>query len=373
MSEILTKSGKLWVFERFRTDPSLPKRQDPGREDRLRELVTGIKNDPKTTETGDPSLTSPYRTGHGAPRFIVANSGVPVARTNPRGDDEEPGEGHYTIAVASGSLTAGTEAGYALNQINGELRSIKGHRPRKAWFGRFLVQVLRPIVWLAARFRSRLFVDGPKTPLGLPASTEWPEQVGDPAQAPPPTITVDEFFGAIKAAPEEAASITARAESYKRAANNARAAGQKALLERLAEQVEVVRAETRLFALGLRRVLTEATVAELVKKAPRGLRLDWVANFARPIEDPKVLATKAECDARLVFDNYAVLHYDPAGKGHEMTKVEKEAARDPILFGVIEGSRKLYYVGDWVDEYCDLTMEKVVEMLGERVASQDDL
>lgn len=34
------------------------------------------------------------------------------------------------------------------------------------------------------------------------------------------------------------------------------------------------------------------------------------------------------------------------------------------MFGVINGSKKLYYVADWIDEYCDLTLDKVIEILG---------
>ena len=46
-----------------------------------------------------------------------------------------------------------------------------------------------------------------------------------------------------------------------------------------------------------------------------------------------------------------------------MTEEEKRIKKDPILFGVIYGSNKLYYIADWVDEYCDLTWDQVVEKL----------
>jgi hypothetical protein len=31
---------------------------------------------------------------------------------------------------------------------------------------------------------------------------------------------------------------------------------------------------------------------------------------------------------------------------------------------LIAGSNKLYYVADWVDEYCDLTLEKFIDVIG---------
>lgn len=49
-----------------------------------------------------------------------------------------------------------------------------------------------------------------------------------------------------------------------------------------------------------------------------------------------------------------------------MTQKEKEKAKDPILFGVIQGSRKLYFIGDWIDDYCDLTLEKMMKTIKDK-------
>lgn len=65
-----------------------------------------------------------------------------------------------------------------------------------------------------------------------------------------------------------------------------------------------------------------------------------------------------------IFDNYVVLHYDPEKKGFALTEIEKKSKKDPILFGVMKGRRILYYVGDWIDDYCDLTLDKFAEMMG---------
>jgi len=47
---------------------------------------------------------------------------------------------------------------------------------------------------------------------------------------------------------------------------------------------------------------------------------------------------------------------------------EIDAKRDPILFGVIDGKRKLYFVGEWEDEYCNLTLDQMADVLGREVA-----
>jgi hypothetical protein len=37
---------------------------------------------------------------------------------------------------------------------------------------------------------------------------------------------------------------------------------------------------------------------------------------------------------------------------------------------LIKGSKKLYYICDWVDEYCDLTLDKVVEIVGKETIEE---
>lgn len=60
--------------------------------------------------------------------------------------------------------------------------------------------------------------------------------------------------------------------------------------------------------------------------------------------------------------------------GEVEKKVEKE--RDPILFGsfidrtVDEMSQRMYYLGDWVDEYCDLTLDKLVSQTNKSIVKE---
>lgn len=70
----------------------------------------------------------------------------------------------------------------------------------------------------------------------------------------------------------------------------------------------------------------------------------------------------------MVFDNYCVLSYDPKGENRALTEAEKrtleEKRKDPILFGVVKGSRRLYHVGSWKDEYCDLIFGDLLDRYG---------
>ena len=67
------------------------------------------------------------------------------------------------------------------------------------------------------------------------------------------------------------------------------------------------------------------------------------------------------------------MHYDPAGKSSAKTKKEIEEEKDPILFGVFKESRRLYYIGDWIDEYCNLTMNEVAKLLGKKSVYANDI
>lgn len=111
--------------------------------------------------------------------------------------------------------------------------------------------------------------------------------------------------------------------------------------------------------------LTETQIVDFYKKCEKGLRLDWIKNYARVIPD-KFVEVKKKLDDLKIFDNYVILHYDPDLKSFKETEAEieeKKRPKDPILFGVMQDSRKLYYIGDWIDEYCDLTLDKVLEVL----------
>lgn len=177
-------------------------------------------------------------------------------------------------------------------------------------------------------------------------------------------MPIEQFFRSVQNGVEELEVVEGRMRGYLAAIEQARRNGQTALAEQLEENVEGVRAETQMVALKLRKYITEEQLVAFVKKAKKGLRLDWLKNFTRVVP-PHVVRTKEAADARGVFDNYVVLHYDPKRKAWSETKEERERRKDPILFGVVKGRRRLYFVGDWVDEFCDLTLDQLADVLGE--------
>ena len=173
-----------------------------------------------------------------------------------------------------------------------------------------------------------------------------------------------EFFSLVKLSSKESvATYRDRVSDYLSAVHNAVTVGQTALMEDLLRGLVTNKYESVLFAEGLYYVVTEEQMVSFVKQCEKGIKLDYIKNFTRPL--PQEVVSKIERVNQLeVFDNYVVLYYDPEGKIYKETAREEAKRKDPIVFGVIAGSTKLYYIADWVDEYCDLTLEKFIDAIG---------
>jgi hypothetical protein len=177
------------------------------------------------------------------------------------------------------------------------------------------------------------------------------------------------FFASVKNSAREIDTISNRMESYQNALAAAREAGQVALVEQLEAAAESVRVEAQLVAIKHPRYILEEDLVRFAKRVAH-VRLDWIANFTRAIPK-RILKDKARMDELCLFDNYVVLHYDPRRKGAAPTNTEKERMKDPILFGVLKGVGRLYFVGDWVDEYCHLTLDEYVAQSGKVLDLED--
>lgn len=181
-----------------------------------------------------------------------------------------------------------------------------------------------------------------------------------------PKLTVGDFFKAVKASAIDTVKYSDRVNNYLNALNHAKKNNQEALVQDIQQKIDEIKNESILYAGGFTTVITEEQVVKFYKECQKGLELTWIRNFIRVIPE-KATDKKKEADALEVFDNFVILHYDPEKKAF------KEEDKDPILFGVIRGSRKLYYIADWVDEYCDLTLEQFIEKFGDEAIKANDI
>lgn len=179
------------------------------------------------------------------------------------------------------------------------------------------------------------------------------------------TIPVQQVFEAIIGSGKKLEVLEGRLEANQAAIAEARAMGQTALAEQLQEQTPVLEMEAVLYAAGHREYISEDQLVDFAQRCERGLRLDRLANFTRLIPHD-VRVKKTRMDALMVFDGWAILHYDPENKGAALTKAEIEKKKDPILFGLLRGSRRLYHVASWEDEFCDLTFAALLDRYGKK-------
>ena len=176
---------------------------------------------------------------------------------------------------------------------------------------------------------------------------------------------VHDIFEAIKGGGKKLEILDDRLEAHQAAIKEARAMGQTALAEQLEAETSYKETEAILVAAGYKEVITEEQLIGFIEKCEKGLAMDWVKNFTRLIPQD-VRAKKTLMDVLNAFDNYVILHFDPLKKNSSLTKKEIEKKKDPILFGVVKGSRKLYHVASWKDEYCDLTFSDLVDKFGKK-------
>lgn len=156
---------------------------------------------------------------------------------------------------------------------------------------------------------------------------------------------------------------------YDTVLSNAKYNKQIALVERLEDYIEILKYELILTTSDFNKFLDEKDIITFYEKASKhekyntNLCLTYVENFIKIIPN-EITELKIKADELKVFDNYLILHYDYDGKSVDDTKAEKERKKDPILFGVIKNSKRLYYIGDWIDNYCDLTLDVLIKTIG---------
>jgi hypothetical protein len=103
--------------------------------------------------------------------------------------------------------------------------------------------------------------------------------------------------------------------------------------------------------------ILQAFVDSVKEKA---IKITPIKNYIRLI--PKNVRDEMEiAKEKKLFDDFVVIHSDPENKAVEKTIEEK---KDPILCGVIRESSRYYFIGDWQDELCDLTMDTILTQLG---------
>lgn len=150
--------------------------------------------------------------------------------------------------------------------------------------------------------------------------------------------------------------------------------GQTGLADKLKKNIVALTKERMLIANGFDTYVYRNDVTryiELVKD--KKVFICELEKFPRLIpESAKKLLMKAR--SLNVFQDFWVVYVDYTGDSDKtLTKqeiAERKKNRDPIIFGTFEKPEqaqidKMYFICDWTDEYCDLTLDKMVSKLVE--------
>lgn len=143
--------------------------------------------------------------------------------------------------------------------------------------------------------------------------------------------------------------------------------GQIESLKKLCFLADTLKKEEQLIELGITTYVYKDVIEDYIENvAENTVKIVELSRYMREIPDDLVETIEK---AKTIFDELYVVFTDYTGK--EERKVEKERRdKDPILFGSFRNQTNIadrfYFLGDWVDEYCDLTLDKLIEQYKEK-------
>lgn len=130
------------------------------------------------------------------------------------------------------------------------------------------------------------------------------------------------------------------------------------LAEQLGKRLQVIVAEMEMSIYGIDKWVDQFHIYKF-KEAVKDRTIDFVSikNFPRII--PNSVSRKiTKLQKAGIFDEFWILFNNP--KKEVVKTIEQE--KDPIVFGrLLSMPDRYYFVADWVDEYCDLTLDQFVE------------
>lgn len=151
----------------------------------------------------------------------------------------------------------------------------------------------------------------------------------------------------------------------------AKRTGQRNQIKRCLFHLDVIEKERELVKMGIDTFIYKDDITYFMKNVAKDrVKIIELENYEREIPD-EVVDVIEKCKDK--FDQLYIVFTDYS---EELTKkVVSKRDKDPILFGVFKNSEsrsvidRFYYLGDWVDEYCDLTLDKMItetERVGKR-------
>ena len=142
-----------------------------------------------------------------------------------------------------------------------------------------------------------------------------------------------------------------------------RITGQKKMAQKIYEQSQILMRELAAVKAGFDTYVLRVDILHYIKNiTKKTVKIIELENFERDIPDDVI---DKLVEAQPLFDEFFIVFTDYTGEAERTVEKEKRD-KDPILFGTIHHpgkdkvpTNRLYYIADWVDEYCDLTLEEL--------------
>ena len=146
--------------------------------------------------------------------------------------------------------------------------------------------------------------------------------------------------------------------------NKYKITGQKKGMKKLMFHLECIEKEREIVKMGINTFIYRDDIEEYIDNVAKDtVKIIELENYEREIPD-EIVNLIAEVKDK--FDQLYVVFTDYTGKIERQIKKERRE-KDPILFGTFQNQAdrtvidRFYYLGDWVDEFCDLTLDKMIE------------
>lgn len=145
--------------------------------------------------------------------------------------------------------------------------------------------------------------------------------------------------------------------------NKYKITGQKKGMKKLMFHLECIEKEREIVKIGINTFIYRDDIEEYIDSVAKDtVKIIELENYEREIPDDIVSIIEKVKDK---FDQLYVVFTDYTGKVERQIEKERRE-KDPILFGTFQNQSnrtvidRFYYIGDWEDEYCDLTLDKMV-------------
>lgn len=145
--------------------------------------------------------------------------------------------------------------------------------------------------------------------------------------------------------------------------NKYKITGQKKGMRKLMFHLECIEKEREIVKMGINTFIYRDNIEEHIDNVAKDtVKIIELENYEREIPDDIVELIGQVKDK---FDQLYIVFTDYTGKVERQIERERRE-KDPILFGTFQNQSsrtvidRFYYLGDWEDEYCDLTLDKMV-------------